>query len=130
QQVQITPAGHVRVEAGCLDEAGYPVEGLRPLEQRVPAEQLDLPLIGADQAEQHPQRRRLSGAVRSEIAVDVAGCDVELDVVDRDDLAVALDESNSPDGGRGVPAPRGLTRAHRPRAAASAAAGGTEPRTM
>jgi hypothetical protein len=77
-------------------------------------------LVGPDQAEQHPQRRRLAGAVGPEVAVDVARADREVDVVDGRDLAVALDQS------------AGLDRRghHSPRAAFSAATGGTEPSTV
>ena len=36
----------------------------------------------------HPERRRLAGAVRAEEAVDLAGLDVEADAVDRGERAV------------------------------------------
>ena len=72
-QLEVAAARQVRVEARRLDEAGDAVEGARALEQRVAAEQLRRALVGPDQPEQHPQRRRLAGAVGAEVAVDVAG---------------------------------------------------------
>ena len=45
-----------------------------------------------DQPERHAQRGRLAGAVGTEEAVHVAGSDVQVDVVDREDLLVALDQ--------------------------------------
>src|SRR5207245_11192728 len=77
-----------------------------------------------DQPEQHPQRRRLAGAVRPEVAEHVAALDRQVDVVDRDDLAVPLDEAARLDGLR-------LVHVHlSARAAASAALEGTDPARM
>ncbi len=45
---------------------------------------------GADEAEQHPQRRRLARAVGAEEAGDAAGLDVEVEVVDRREGPEAL----------------------------------------
>ena len=45
-----------------------------------------------EQARDHPQRRRLSGAVGTEEAVDFAGLHVEAYAVDGRELAVRLDE--------------------------------------
>src|SRR5207248_7850495 len=59
------------------------------------------------------------GAVRAEVAEDVAGLDGQVDVVDRDDVAVALDQAAGGD--------RRRARHPSARAAASAAAGGSEP---
>ena len=53
----------------------------------------------ADQAQHHPQRRRLAGAVRAEVAEDVAGLDGQVDVVDGDELAVALARPRTSIGG-------------------------------
>ena len=71
------------------------------MDERVAAEELDASLARTDEAEQHPQRRRLAGAVRPEIAEDVARLDGQVDVVDRDELAVALDQGARRDG-RGI----------------------------
>src|SRR6185503_21042087 len=73
----------------------------------------------ADQAQQHPQRGRLARAVRPEVAEDISFFDRQVDVVDRDEVSVPLDEPARGDGPRvGHPSAR---------AAASAAAGGTDP---
>src|SRR5262249_6785196 len=42
-----------------------------------------------EQSAQHPDRRRLAGAVAAEEAEDLAATDVERDVVDRDERAEA-----------------------------------------
>ena len=118
-QLEVAPAGQVRVEARRLDEARDAVER-RHAGLRVAAEQPHAARGRADEAEHHPQRRRLAGAVGPEVAEDVAGQHGEVDAVDRDELAVALDEAADLDGGASV------TR-QSPRAAASAAVGGTEP---
>ena len=119
-QLEVAAARQIRVEARRLDEAGDAVERGRTLQERVAPEQPRRALVGPDQAEQHPQRRRLACSVGPEVAVDVTGADREVDVVDGGDLAVALDQ------------PAGLDRRchHRPRAAFSAATGGTEPSTV
>ena len=121
-QVEVAPAGEVRVEARRLDEARHAVErghaGLR-----VAPEEPHAALAGADEPQHHPQRRRLAGAVGAEVAEDVAGKHGEVDAGDRHQVAVALDEAADLDGWR-------LRHCHSPRAAASAAVGGTEPATM
>ena len=112
-------AREIRVEARALDEARDAVERPRAVDERVAAEELRVPSRRPDQPEHHPQRRRLAGAVRAEVAEDVAALDRQVDAVDRDDLAVALDEPACLDRRR---------VAHlSARAAASAAAVGTEP---
>ena len=114
----------VRVEPRCLDEAGDAVERGGTELQRVPSEQPGAARGRADQPEQHPQRRRLAGAVRPEEPVDVAGRDHQVDVVDRAQLAVDLREAARLDR-QGV-----RHHATRSRAAASMAAAGTDPSTV
>ena len=119
-ELEVAAPAEVRVEARRLDEARDAVEGAGALEQRIAAEQPRRALVGPDKPEQHPQRRGLSGPVGAEVAVDVAGPDGEVDMVDGRDLAVALDETTRLD----------RERAHQsPLAAFSAATGGTEPIT-
>jgi hypothetical protein len=67
---------------------------------RIAAEKLDRALAWGYESKRHPQRRGLAGAVRAEEAVHVAGVDLEVDVIDGENLAVALDESASADGWR------------------------------
>jgi len=61
-------------------------------------EELDDPLIGANKAEQHSKERCLSGAVRTENSVNIALCDAQGQVIDREKFVVALDEANCLDG--------------------------------
>ena len=121
-QVEVAPAGQVRVEARRLDEARDPVErGHARL--RVAPEQAHAALGRSDEPEHHAQRRGLPRAVGPEIAEDVAGEHREVDAVDRHELPVALDQTadlDRSDVGHG----------QRPRAAASAAVGGTDPATV
>ena len=125
-ELEIAPAAHVRIEARRLDEPGDAVERAHAVDQRVAPEELDCALVGADEPEQHPHRRRLAGAVGPEIAIDVTAADRQVDVVDRGDPAVALDEPARLDRWRAR-----IRRAphRRSRAAFSAATGGTEPAT-
>src|SRR5205085_10772159 len=119
EQAEVPPAREVGIEARALDEAGDAVERRRAVGERVAPEELHRALRRPDQAEHHPQRRRLARAVRAEVAEDVAPLDGQVDVVDGDDLAVALDEAARRD--------RRRVRHLRSRAAVSAAAGGSEP---
>ena len=50
------------------------------------------PATRREQRAQHPDRRRLSGRVRPEEAVDLAAPDLEVEAVDRDQLAEAANE--------------------------------------
>ena len=100
EQLQVPSSAHVGVEAGPLDEARDSFQGPRPVDERVAPEQLRRAGGGPDQPEQHPQRGRLAGPVGAEVAEDVAGLDGEVDVVDRDDLTVALDQPARDDGAR------------------------------
>ena len=56
-----------------------------------------LAAVGRSQALEDLDRRRLAGAVRAEQAEDLAGRDVEVDPVDRPDVAVLLDQTADPD---------------------------------
>src|SRR5213079_1737140 len=90
----------------------------------VAPEEADRARGGPDEAEHHPQRGRLARAVRSQVAEDVARLDREIDVVDRDDVPIPLDEAADLDR-------RSVRHAsQRPRAAAMATAGCTEPTTV
>ena len=85
-QLEVLAAAQVRVEARRLDEAGDAVERARALDAAGRGRTASrAALVGPDQPEQHPQRRRLAGAVGPEVAVDVAGADRQVDVVDRGD---------------------------------------------
>ena len=93
EQLEVLAAAQIRVEARAFDEAGHAFERAGAVDQRVAAEELHGSLARPDQPEQHPQRRRLAGAVRAEEAVDVAGRDGEIDPGNGRDLPVPLDEA-------------------------------------
>ena len=63
QQLEVAPAVQVRVERRRLDESGDALERV-DRQLRVAAEQPHAARGGPDQAEHHPQPRRLAGAVR------------------------------------------------------------------
>ena len=101
QQLEVAPRGHVGIEGRRLHEARDAVECPRGFVWIAP-KQPDGPRRRPDQAEHHPQRRRLAGAVRSQIAVDVARLDRQVDPVDRRELSVTLDETADLDRRRGL----------------------------
>ncbi len=76
EQLQVLAPGQVRVELRRLDEPGDPLERAPAHADRIAAEQPGAARGRPDQAEQHAQRRRLAGAVRAQVAVDVAGSTV------------------------------------------------------
>ena len=57
------------------------------------------PLVGFARPEQHPERRRLAGAVRAEEAGDGAGVELERELVDGGELAEALRQRVGGDDG-------------------------------
>ncbi len=57
--------------------------GLRSLLRQAMPEDLDVALVGDDRTEQHQQRRRLAGAVRTQERDALAGADDDVDTVDR-----------------------------------------------
>jgi hypothetical protein len=122
KEVKVGATAEVGVERRRFDEAGDPLQ--RPdAGLGIAAEEADTAGAGRDQAQHHPQRGGLTGTVWSEVAEDVTGLDGQVDVVNRDQLAVALTETADLDRRRFGHAQSAL-------AAASAAAGGTEPTTM
>ena len=80
---QVDVARHVR----------EPTVQVRSVAPRVATEQLGCTGVGAQQSEQHPDRRRLAGAVRSQEAVDLAGRYVHRQAVERHGGPEALDET-------------------------------------
>ena len=118
EQLEVAPAREVGVESRGLDETGHPVERVDAL-PGVVAEHTHAPLGRTDQAEHHPQRGRLTGPVRPEEAIHITDVDRDVDAGNGGQVAVALDQ------------PPYLQRwRHRARAAASAAAEGTDPTTV
>ncbi len=123
EEFEVLARAQVRVEARRLDEPGDALERVRAVAHGVAVEQFDDALAGRDQAERHAQRGRLAGAVGAEEAVHVAGVHVQVDVIDRHNLVVALDQPARPYG-LGLVAHRS-----RPFATSSTAAGDTAPAT-
>ena len=60
------------------------------LAPRVAVEHRGRARVGAEQAEQHPDGRRLAGAVGPEEAVHLARLDLEVEAVERTDVAERL----------------------------------------
>ena len=80
---------HVREERVVLeDRVDVPRVG-RQVRDVAPAE-LDRPLVGPLEAGYHPQRGRLAGARRAEHREELTAANLEVDAVDRDDVAVPL----------------------------------------
>src|SRR5262249_36402758 len=76
------------------------------------AQHLDLAPGGVDQAEQHAYQRGLTGAVRAEQAIPVAGPHIEVDRVDGEHRAKALRDRSGDDhaGYQGSAASGGAAR--------------------
>jgi hypothetical protein len=81
--------GHVREERVVL-EHGVHVAGVGRLRGHVGAFEQDAPFVRRLEAGDQAERRRLPGARRAEHREELAGGYVELDAVDRDDVAVRL----------------------------------------
>ena len=78
------------VKADLVGQIADPALHFERLAQRVEAGDLGAPAGRLGQPEQHQDRRRLARAVGPEDADDLAGADLEIDVVDRERRAVAL----------------------------------------
>ena len=96
EQLQVRPSGQIGIEGGLLDEPGDPAERHASAELQRLAEQLDRPPVRAHQAEQRPQQRRLSCAVRAEKAAQLAGSDLEVDAVEGKRVAVSFRQAAHP----------------------------------
>ena len=90
-----------------IGQIADPALDLERIAQRVEAGDLGAPLGRLGQPEQHQDRRRLARAVRPEYADDLAGADLEIDMVDRERRAVALGQPLRPDHHlAAIPSPR------------------------
>jgi hypothetical protein len=89
---EVRPEGDVSRDIG---EAAVQPGGVKP---RVAAQQRGLPGVPTKQPEQHPDRRRLAGAVRAEEAVHLAGGDREVQPVQRDRAPEGLAQPRHLDG--------------------------------
>jgi hypothetical protein len=90
ENLEVLPAGQVRVEAGFVHNRPDPGQGDITVARDAVAEKEHCPGIGMRQAQQHSDQRGLPGPVRSEIAEGAATGHEKLDIVDRDVLAESL----------------------------------------
>src|SRR5437016_5071330 len=95
--LQVLAAGHEAIEIRVLDDAADISHRLLEVAADVEAADLHAAARRSDQADEHPDRRRLARAVRPEKPEDLAGVYGERDVVDNrafaDDFGkVARDE--------------------------------------
>src|SRR5207245_10201218 len=88
--VQVVAAREVGIERRRLHHRADASER-RGMARRI-AKELRLAGRGMHQTEEHPHRRRLARAVRSEKAEDAAAKDAQRQPIDPDDIAVALRE--------------------------------------
>ena len=98
EALEVLPAGQVGVEAGALDEAGDAVQHADAGVGPGLVEDPDRAGVGPDQAEEHPQERRLAGAVGPEDPVDLARGHADGDVVDGADRPEGLGHAHGVDG--------------------------------
>ena len=98
---QVLAAGQVAVEADAVGEVADAALDLERATRRVEADDPGRALGRLGQAEEHQDGRRLARAVLTEQAEDLAGTDVEVEVVDGDELVVALRQAAGPDADRG-----------------------------
>ena len=99
EEVEVLPDLHVVVDT---EDVGHEAEDATDL-VGVPGDRpaVDLGVAGRrlEQGRQHPQRRRLAGAVRADEAEDLARLDREVDAGDGERPVVALDQALGPDDG-------------------------------
>ena len=79
--------GHLLIEAALLGQVADAIAGGRGV---AGAEDFDLPLVRQQDVHDHPERRRLAGAVGADESVDRAFGDGEREAVDGGDAAEAL----------------------------------------
>ena len=72
EQVDHLAAAELRPQADLAGDVREPAVQRHRVAPRIAAEELDAPGVGAQQPEQHADRRGLAGAVRSEESVDLA----------------------------------------------------------
>ena len=87
------------VEADGIGEVADPALHFERVAQRVETGHFGASLGRFGQSEEHQDRRRLSRPVGPENADDLAGPDIEIDVIDSDRCAVALGELLRPNDG-------------------------------
>ena len=99
---EVLAPGQVRVEARLLDDRADARERRTRARPAAAARAAACCRQSAGQPEQHPDQRRLAGAVRPEVAEGAAGRHAQVDAVDGDALAEALGQPVSLDDERAV----------------------------
>ena len=92
EQVDDLAAGERRPQVDVAGHVGQPAVQRRRVAPRVAAEQPHRAGVRPQQAEQHPDRGRLAGAVGPQEAVHLAGADLEVQPVEGDGAAEGLAE--------------------------------------
>jgi hypothetical protein len=82
EQPQVAPTRERREEQRRLDERPDRAHDVRQPRRHGLAEQPEVAGVGADEAEEHPDRRRLAGTVGAEEPVHPAGGDVQVQAVE------------------------------------------------
>ncbi len=100
KQLEISANREVGIEPRLLDEAGNAGREARIVAVEPRSEQADGAGVRPGEAEEQPEKRRLAGAVSPDESADLAAPQVEVDPVDRLDLAEALAQPARLDGGR------------------------------
>ncbi|BBJ41333.1 hypothetical protein SSPO_040510 [Streptomyces antimycoticus] len=96
QRGEVLPWGERGVESGAVHEAGHTVGSVEcPLDRCT--QDLQATAVGHREPQQKAEQRRLSGAVRSDQAVDLTLRYIEIDAVQGDDITEALRDTASPD---------------------------------
>jgi hypothetical protein len=89
QRGKVSPGGQRGVQAGAVDEARDTI-GCRERAPDRHAQDLESAAVSDGQAEQKAQQRRLPRAVRPDYPVNLPGGHVQIDTVERDDIAETL----------------------------------------
>ena len=87
---QVLAPGHAVVEADAVRQVADAALHLERVPGRIEADDAGPARRRLGQAEEHQDGRRLAGAVLAEQPEDLAGVDLEVEVVDGDEVAVAL----------------------------------------
>ena len=97
---EVLPPGEVSVEAWLLDDRSDAGECLSAFQGHRPSEQSHRAGRRSGEPEQHPDQRRLAGAVRPEVAEGDAAGDVQVDAVDGAPVTEALGQAGRLDDKR------------------------------
>jgi hypothetical protein len=100
---QVLATGHVAVEAHLVGHVAHPALDLQGPASRIEAHDSRCPGRRLGEAQEHEDGRRLARAVLAEQAEDLAGSDIEVEVVDRDEVVVFLRQTARLDEDRGGP---------------------------